>query len=191
MSELALTLIMALARNVAAIDRKIRSGALVDKASEGAVGMQLGGRAFGIIGGGNIGLALARMLCGAFNAVIYLYDPVLSPEGLQRWADLVPSARFHRVERVQDMLPHIDVLSLHVPLLASTRDLIGEPELRMMQKHALLINTARGGVVNEQALLKALDEGWIAGAGIDAYEKEPFSRDDYPGLIAHERVIST
>jgi len=186
-----MTLMMALARNVAAIDRRIRNGETVSTSKEGAIGMQLTGRSFGIVGGGNIGLYLAKMLRGAFDASIWLYDPVLSTENAQRWADLVPSTHFHRVETVREMLPHIDVLSLHVPLLASTRDLIGSEELRIMQEHALLINTARGGVVNEAALSEALEKGWIAGAGIDAYEKEPFSAADYPSLIGHDRVIST
>lgn len=191
MAELALSLMLALSRNIAAIDRRIRSGVQVDKAEEGRVGIQLFGRSFGIIGGGNIGLYLAKMIRGAFDGTIYLYDPVLSDTNLQRWADLVPSTHFHRVQTVKEMLPHIDVLSLHVPLLNSTRDLIGEEELRMMQPHSILINTARGGIVNESALLQALNEGWISAAGIDAYEKEPFALSDYPGLISHDKVIST
>jgi D-3-phosphoglycerate dehydrogenase len=190
-AELALSLMLALSRNIAAIDRRIRSGVQVSKAQEGSIGMQLHSRSFGIIGGGNIGLYLAKMIRGAFDGEIYLFDPVLSPANAQRWAELVPTAHLHRASHLGEILPHVDVLSLHVPLLPSTRDLIGEAELRSMRPHAILVNTARGGIVNEDALLKALDEGWIAAAGIDAYEREPVVLADYPKLIAHDRVIST
>ena len=190
MSELALALMLSLARNIPQIDRRIRAGETVNKAEGGAIGMQLRGRRFGIIGGGNIGFALGSMLCAAFAANIYLYDPPLSDIQAQKWADLVPSSKFKRVDKLADMLPHVDFVSLHVPLLDATRNMISDAELRLMQPHAILINTARGGIVNETALLKALDAKWIAAAGVDAYAIEPPTTTHYGRLIAHERVIS-
>ncbi|EIW72046.1 hypothetical protein M231_07643 [Tremella mesenterica] len=189
-AELALALTMTLARNIPAIDRRIRSGATVDKNAEGAVGIQLTGRTFGIVGGGNIGYTLGKMLYGAFGAQIYLYDPVLSPTMAQKWADLLPSSKLIRVDNVDDMMPHIDVLSLHVPLIESTRGIIGEKQLKAMKPTAIVVNTARGGVVDEAALLKALKEKWISAAGIDAYAIEPPHVDNYSELIAQERVVS-
>ncbi|RSH87415.1 hypothetical protein EHS25_003325 [Saitozyma podzolica] len=177
-AELALALMMTLARNIPAIDRRVRAGHTVDKAAEGAIGIQLTGRTLGIVGGGNIGYTLAKMFHGAFGGKIYLFDPYLSPASAQKWADLLPTSHFQKVERVDDMLPHIDVLSLHVPLLDSTRGLIGEKQLRAMKK-------------NEEALTKALDEGWIAAAGIDAYAIEPPTLAAYPNLVTHDRVLST
>lgn len=190
-AELALALMMTLARNIPAIDRRVRAGHTVDKAAEGAIGIQLTGRTLGIVGGGNIGYTLAKMFHGAFGGKIYLFDPHLSPASAQKWADLLPTSHFQKVEQVDDMLPHIDVLSLHVPLLDSTRDLIGEKQLRAMKNSAILVNTARGGVVDEEALTKALDEGWIAAAGIDAYAIEPPTLAAYPKLVTHDRVLST
>jgi D-3-phosphoglycerate dehydrogenase len=190
-AELALALTMTLARNIPAIDRRVRAGHTVDKAAEGAIGIQLTGRSLGIVGGGNIGYTLAKMFHGAFGGKIYLFDPYLSPLSAQKWADLLPASHFQKVERVDDMLTHIDVLSLHVPLLDSTRGLIGEKQLRAMKKSAILINTARGGVVDEEALTRVLDEGWIAAAGIDAYAIEPPTLAAYPKLVTHDRVLST
>ena len=190
MAELALALMLTLARNIPSIDRRIRAGETVTKAEAGAIGIQLTGRTFGIIGGGNIGYTLAKMLSGAFDAKIYLYDPVLTETQAQKWADLLPSSKLVRVDSVDDMMPHIDVLSLHVPLLESTRGIIGEKQLRAMQPHAIVVNTARGGVIDEPALLKALDEKWIAAAGIDAYAIEPPTTANYAELIAHDRVVS-
>ncbi|WVR09350.1 hypothetical protein IAU60_006416 [Kwoniella sp. DSM 27419] len=190
-AELALTLSLCLARNVAAIDRRIRSGETVTKADGGSTGFQLSGKTLGLVGGGNIGFELGKMFHGAFGAKIVVYDPHLHPTMVQKWSDLLSSSHFSRVDTLDEMLQVSDVVSIHVPLLDSTRDLIHEAQLRKMKPTALLINTARGGIVNEAALLKALNEGWITGAGIDAWATEPPSTKDNGELIAHPRVLST
>jgi glyoxylate reductase len=91
-----------------------------------------------------------------------------------RWADL------------DELLGRSDFVSLHVPLTAATRHLVGEPELRRMKETAFLVNTSRGPVVDEETLVRALREGWIAGAALDVYEDEP---DLTPGLSALANVV--
>jgi phosphoglycerate dehydrogenase-like enzyme len=189
-AELALTLALCVARNVPQIDRRIRNGEIVPKV-EGASGLQLSSSTLGLIGGGNIGYQLGKMFYGAFNSKVTIYDPHLPPTVLAKWTNLLPSTHLTIVHNLEDLLKSADVVSIHVPLLDSTRDLIGEKELRSMKSSAVLINTARGGIVNEPALLQALEEGWILGAGIDAYSVEPPTLDDFKGLISHPRVVST
>jgi D-3-phosphoglycerate dehydrogenase len=90
------------------------------------------------------------------------------------------------------LLPEVDFLTVHTPLLASTANLLGEKELMGMKKTARVLNVARGGVYNEEALLKALDEGWIAGAGLDVFTSEPPVEGSVAArLAAHPKVVST
>ncbi len=122
------------------------------------------GQTFGVVGCGNIGRMVARK-ARCFGVEIIGYDPYLDPSvGLDAGIDLVPLA---------DLLKKSDYISLHTPLNGETRHMIGENELRMMKPTAYLINTSRGPVVDEEALIRALREKWIAGAGIDVLEKEP------------------
>jgi phosphoglycerate dehydrogenase-like enzyme len=88
-----------------------------------------------------------------------------------------------------ELLERSDFVSLHCPLTGETHHLIGEKELRLMKPASLLINTARGPVVDEAALIRALQEGWIAGAGLDVFEQEPLSRDN--PLLQQENVVLT
>jgi glycerate dehydrogenase len=120
----------------------------------------LHGATLGLIGGGTLGNGVAR-LAEAFGM------RVLRAE--RKGAAVVRPG----YTAFTDMLAEADAISLHCPLTAETKDMIGEPELRAMKRSALLINTARGGLVNEAALIRALKEGWIAGAGFDAITAEP------------------
>lgn len=190
-AELALTLALTVARNVSFIDREIRAGKTITKAEGGTSGHQLTGRTLGLVGGGNIGYALGKMFYGAFGARVVVYDPYLSPTQQALWEESLPPNKFRRVSQLDDMLREADVVSLHVPLLDATRDLISVRELGMMKKTAILINTARGGIVNEEALLQALVDGSIMGAGLDAFSIEPPTLHDFPGLISHPRVVTT
>ena len=92
-----------------------------------------------------------------------------------------------RKVQLDELLRQSDFVSVHVPLLAETSHLLGEPELRSMRPTAYLLNTARGGLVDERALLRALESGWIAGAGIDVFEDEP--PDEANPLLALPNVI--
>lgn len=183
-------LALALSRNTAGIDRMLRDGQVVQQ-TIGATGFQLSGKTLGLIGGGNIALQVGRMFNGAFDSRVVVYDPYMSSEMLQRWQQIIPASHFTLVKTVKEVTTTVDVLSVHVPLLDSTRGIIGEEELKNMRPNALVINTARGGVIDEVALLKALEENWIAGAGIDAFSIEPPHLDKFKGLISHPRVIST
>lgn len=142
---------------------------------------ELQGRMLGIIGLGTIGKKVAR-LGAAFGMRVQYYDTVrLNEDG----EDAI-GARFRLMDEV---LASSDIVSLHVPLLASTRHLIGRRELGLMQTSAYLINTCRGPVVDEVALTQALTDGVIAGAGLDVFDQEPPPPDN--PLFALENVILT
>lgn len=183
-------LALALSRNIAGIDRKLRAGETVYQ-TEGATGFQLSGKVLGLLGGGNIAIQLGRMFYGAFDSKVIVYDPYMPSAVLKRWQEIVPATHLILAKTVEQVTTSADVVSVHVPLVDSTRGIIGEKELQRMKPNALIINTARGGVIDEAALLKALEHGWVAGAGIDAYSIEPPHLDKFPGLISHPRVIST
>lgn len=129
--------------------------------------VELAGRTLGIVGYGELGKAVAR-LAEAFGMRVLIAG---------RPGEPVPPGRL----ALDELLPQVDVLSLHCPLTPATRNLIGERELRLLPSHAFLINAARGGLVDEVALARALREGWIAGAGVDVLSAEP-PRDGNPLL---------
>lgn len=135
-------------------------------------------KVIGIVGYGRIGRAVARRATG-FDMEILAYDPVLSAEAIE--ADGVA-----RAATLPALLAACDFVTLHVPLTAATRHLIGVAELRAMQSTAVLVNTSRGEVIDERALVEALREGWIAGAGLDVYEDEPAMA---PGLAELDSAV--
>jgi len=154
-AELAIGLILAVARKIALCDRGIRRGEWPKKY---AVGVELSGKVLGIIG--------AKY---GFNMEIVYYDIV----------------RNTRIERelgakylpLDELLRISDVVSIHVPLTPETMHMINEEKLKLMKRSAILINTSRGAVIDTNALVKALKEGWIAGAGLDVFEEEPLPKD--------------
>lgn len=133
------------------------------------------------IGGGNIGLCLGQMYSLAFQAKVILHDPYLTSAARKKWEDTVGADRFTFSASIDDLLANSDVVSLHVPLTKSTRDLISMSQLKTMKASGILINSARGGIVNEEHLAYALENGLIFGAGLDAFESEP------PSLAKYER----
>ena len=118
-----------------------------------------------VIGFGRIGTQVARRAL-AFGMAVHVYDPCVSDRAIQDQAA-------HVVRNLHDTLPHMDIVSVHCPLNEETKNLIGNHELNLMKPNALLINTARGGIVDEAALHSALIQGTIAGAGIDVFVIEP------------------
>lgn len=190
-AELAFGLAMAVARQIPLIDRRIRNGEKVTKDGAGALGIQLTGRTLGLIGGGNIGFKLGSMFNGAFKSPVIVYDPYISPARAAEWEQMIAPQKFKQASTLEAMLAEADVISVHVPLLESTRDLIAEKELNLMKPSAILINTARGGIVNENALVNALDRGHLLGAGIDAFVTEPPSTSTAPRLVTHPRTVCT
>jgi D-3-phosphoglycerate dehydrogenase/microcystin synthetase protein McyI len=131
---------------------------------------ELRGKTLGIVGLGNIGEEVARICTAAFRMRVLAYDPYV-PAEKARALGAEPVASLERIWRESDFV------SMHPELNDETRSMVGERELRAMQKHAFLVNTARGPIVSAPALARALREGWIAGAALDVYEDEPVGKD--------------
>jgi len=144
--------------------------------------IDLEGKTLGIIGAGRVGSTLARKCRAAFDMKVLAYDPYISSEKAREIGVSL-------CENLQELLARSDFVSVHVPLTPQTKGLIGEKELKLMKKSAFLINVARGGVVDEEALYKALKEKWIAGAATDVYSEEPPSPDN-PLLKAENIILS-
>jgi D-3-phosphoglycerate dehydrogenase len=173
-AELTLGLALAIARRVAECDRRLRADGTIDRAQ--FLGVELGGKHVGVIGMGNIGTRVARKFHAAFGARILAYDPYVP-------ADHWPDIPHERLASLDEMWPRADVVTPHVPLTAETRGIIGRAGLARMKPTAIVVNAARGGVVDEQALYGALKAGKIFGAGLDVFEAEPpTTRDPLLGL---------
>lgn len=177
--EFAIALMLALARKIPLLMRQhARAEWLRDKWRI-FLGVELRGKTLGIVGYGSIGREVARIAKHGFAMRVLAltrggdrrdrgyYEPgVGDPDGA------LPDAWFTRAQ-LHDLLAQSDFVLIAAPLTAETRGLIGERELRAMKASAFLVNIARGGIVNETALVRALQEHWIAGAGLDVFEKEP------------------
>ncbi len=133
--------------------------------------LELAGQTLGIVGVGSIGRYIAR-LGRAFNMRVLGVRRSVRPGEYDQEVD-----HYYSIDQLREMLPHCDYVVLAVPLTPETEHLIGEEELRAMRRSAYLVNVARGRVVDEQALIRALREGWIAGAGLDVTEVEPLPQD--------------
>ena len=175
-AELALGLMFALAREIPRADASTKSGAW-DKKSF-ARGMELEGKTLGVLGVGRIGRALARR-ASAIGMVVIGADPALGTSGTVDGLTLLPA---------EDVFRRADALSLHLPKPAGTKAVLGAAELATMKRGVLIVNCARGGVVDEAALLSALEAGLVGGAALDVFEVEPPSD---LRLIRHPRVIAT
>lgn len=177
-ADFAWALLMAAARRVVEADRYVRSGQWDRWLWELLWGADIHGKTLGIVGFGRIGRAVARRAFGFDMRVLY-QDAVPADATVER--DL----RASRVD-LETLLREADFVSLHTPFLPETRHLINARTLRLMKKSAILVNAARGPVVDEAALVQALQEGWIAAAGLDVFEEEP---KVHPGLIALTNVV--
>jgi phosphoglycerate dehydrogenase-like enzyme len=172
-AEYAVGLLIALARGIVATDATVRSGGWGP-----VVGTGLAGRTLGIVGLGRIGGRVAE-LGRALGMQVLAHDPGLADREI-RLRGVVPAA-------LPDLLAAADVVSLHVPLTAATRGLIGEPELGLLGPEGLLVSCSRGGVVDEVALCAALGDGTVRAAALDVFENEPLPADsplrDAPRLL--------
>ena len=164
-ADFAWTLLMAVARRLIEGDALVRSGGWKGWNLDQLCGADVWGKTLGILGFGRIGRAVARRASGFGMRVIYS-DAVRAPSEIER------ELRAEYMER-DAILAQADFISLHVPLLPETRGLIGPRELALMKPTAFLINTSRGPVVQEAALITALEQRQIAGAALDVYEREP------------------
>ncbi len=175
-AEHTMGLMLSLARRLPKADQSLKEGRWDKKQ---LVGTGLYGKTLGIIGFGRIGHEVANR-ARAFGMRLLVNQRRPTPQ-MDLAADI-------EVVDLLELLRRSDFISLHVPLTAETRDMIGESQLALMKPTAFLINTARGGIVDENALLAALDAGGVAGAALDVFSQEPV----YPGaLIQHEKMIAT
>jgi D-3-phosphoglycerate dehydrogenase len=179
-AEHAVALMLALAKNLLPLDSAVK-GDKFDLRNH-YVCRELSGKTLGLVGIGNIGGRVARKCIAAFDMKVLAYDIYVSQE---RAAEMGVTL----VDSLDELLTSSDFLSLHAPLTPETRGMIGSREMGMMKSTAYLVNTARGGVVDESALAEALKSGKIAGAGIDAYSQEPPDTSD--PLFGLENLIAT
>ena len=160
-AELTLALLLSLVRKVPAADRSMRAGEWDRKSFNGT---ELYGKTLGLVGAGRIGTEVARR-ARAFGMRILAFDPYLTAERA--------TALEMEIGTLDDVLKRADAITFHVPLTDATENLIGDAQFALMKKTAFVVNAARGGVVNEAALHRALTEKRIAGAALDVYEEEP------------------
>jgi len=177
-ADFAWTLLMATARRLVEADRYTREGRFRQWEYMLLLGGDVHGKTLGVVGFGRIGRAMARRALGFGMRVLY-QDAVPADPGTERELNAT------RVD-LATLLRESDFVTLHTPLIAETRHLINADSLRTMKKTAYLINAARGPVVDEAALVQALTEGRIAGAGLDVFEEEPAV---HPGLIGLPNVV--
>lgn len=165
-AEHAWAMILSLACRVNEGDRFVKAGKYVGWDPMLLPGTSVRGKVLGLIGAGRIGAEVARMGSQAFGMRVVYFD-------IKRNTDLESICNCSYYHSPEDVLKQADVVSLHVPLLDSTRHLINKERLSMMKPTAYLVNTSRGPVVDEDALVEALQKKVIAGAGLDVYENEP------------------
>ncbi|PWJ91226.1 D-3-phosphoglycerate dehydrogenase [Oceanotoga teriensis] len=179
-AELVVGMILSIYRKLNRGTNGIREGLWEKKLLKG---LELSNKNFGIIGFGNIGKHLSKLVSG-FNDKVFVYDIYeISEEDKDNY----------NIEQVDldYILKNCDIISLHIPHNEKTHHLISDKELNMMKKSALLINCARGGVLDEEALLKALEDEKILGAGLDVFEKEPAKGEIYTKLLSFDNVVAT
>ncbi len=170
-AEHAFALLLGLSRNVASADASLRSHAW-DRNK--FMGVQLAGKTLGIVGLGRIGQAVAKR-ARAFDMHVMGFDPFLSPDrAAELGLELVANAR--------DLLPQVDYLTVHTPLTEETKYLVGMKDLESLKPGIRLVNCARGGIYEEQALVEGLKRGIIAGVALDVFEKEPCTESPLFGM---------
>jgi lactate dehydrogenase-like 2-hydroxyacid dehydrogenase len=165
-ADVALALMLMVARRLPEGERELRSGRWTGWRPMHHLGTRVTGKTLGLVGLGRIGRAVAHRASAGFGMRVLYYDPPVSAADAK-------GVGAERRESLEDVLRESDFVSLHAPATAETRHLISAERLALMPRHAFLINTARGDLVDEAALAVALKSGTIAGAGLDVYEQEP------------------
>jgi len=178
-AEHAMALLLSFCRNIPKANASLKSGAW--KRSP-FTGFELKGKTAGIIGLGKVGGRVATRL-KAFECDVVAYDPYIAEK---RAHDLGV-----RLVTLEELLRVCDIITVHTPLTAETRNIIGKKELAAMKQGVILINAARGGIINEEAMLEALDSGRVTGAGFDVWSQEPPDSEILKKLIAHDRLVVT
>lgn len=176
-ADLAILLMLATLRRAGEGERELRAGRWTGWRPTHLLGTRLTGKTLGIVGLGRIGMAVAQRASAGFGMRVLAWS---------RSAPRGPEPGVERVATLDALLEQVDVLSLHCPATPDTKHLIAAPQLARMGRHAVLVNTARGDVVDEAALVAALEARQIAGAGLDVYEREPVV---HPGLLTRDDVV--
>lgn len=179
-ADTAMTLLLSVARRAGEGERQLRAGAWTGWRPTHLLGTKVTGKTLGIVGMGRIGRAVARRAHHGFGMRILYFEPFPVPEAEIAGLDA------QRVDSLEELLAGSDFVSLHCPATPETHHLINAETLGTMKSGAFLINSARGDVVDEAALVEALEAGKIAGAGLDVYEGEPRVS---PGLLELENVV--
>jgi len=169
-AEMTVALMLSVLRHICEMNAQMKQG-IYDRSTYPKTAYLLGGKTIGLIGIGNIAKRVAKITGSGFGCRI-LYNDVFQ---LSREKEMELGVQYAEIDEIMGTA---DIISVHVPLLSSTRDLIDERRLRMMKPTGIIINTARGGIVNEEALCKVLKEGRIFGAGVDAFVSETPSLAD-------------
>lgn len=173
-ADLVFGMTISLLRNIKKSDDKVRNGGTKD----GLIGNELEGKTFGIIGTGQIGMKVAK-IANAFGCKVIAYNRTpKESDDLIEYVDLAT------------LLKRVDIVSLHLPLNEQTKDLINKDNIKLMKKTSIIINTARGGIVNSKDLADALNADIIAGAGIDVFETEPPIDKEYPLINAKNTILT-
>ncbi len=172
-ADLVFGMLITFYRNIISCNEKVRIGSTKD----GLIGMELEGKKFGVVGTGAIGTRVAK-IAAAFGCDVYAYS---------RTKKALPDVTYVELD---ELLSICDIVSLHVPLNESTKGMINKEKLDLMKENAVLINTARGPVVDSQALADALNQDKIAGACIDVFEMEPPVPNDHP-LLQAKHLLAT
>lgn len=187
-ADSAIGMAISLSRGTHFLNSRLRRGVGEWNVDQAAPIPRLRGRTFGIIGCGRIGTATA-LRAKALGFDVAFYDPYL-PDGIDK------ALGIRRVNRVESLMQQGYIVSVHCPLTDETRGMIGEAEIRQMQPGSFLVNTARGGIVDTEAVVDALADGHLKGAGIDVLEKEPPPEDSPvlrawrdPDHRAHDRLL--
>ena len=175
-AELVFGMIITLKRSIISCNKAVREG----KTRQGLIGQELLGSRMGIVGTGAIGTKVAE-IARTFGCKLYGYDIDQNEQALQMGLEYIP---------LEQLMQESDIITLHVPLLDATRHLIDHSMIDLMKPSAILINAARGPVIDNQALAHALNQGKIAGAGIDVFEMEPPIPEDHPLLQANNTVLT-
>lgn len=177
-AEYCLGAMLALLRQTANSDREVRSGSYAALRASIQLG-ELRGKTVGLIGLGRIAQRIVPLLA-PFKLRLLAYDPFAAPETFEK-------NNAERCENIADLLANADIVTIHVPLTKATRDLLSSETIRLMKPGSYIINAARGGIVNEEAVVNAIESGHLAGAAFDVYATEPPQKDS--PLLRCDKVL--
>ncbi|GAA6040854.1 hypothetical protein JCM8097_007749 [Rhodosporidiobolus ruineniae] len=187
-AEIALSLAIAVARRTAELDRRMRRGEVMPNITVLAETVE--GKTVGLVGMGDIAYETAKKFYGAFDTPILVYSPTSSP---LKWTEQDPDGKkpipHTRVSSLDELLERADIVSLHCPQTPQTTNMISDAQLAKMKSTGILVNTARGGLIDEPALLRALQSKQIYGAGLDVLVHEPGTLENYGELYKQDNVV--